>query len=70
MHSKEGKGMSLKVFVKSLIQSGNDETVALAKAWFANKKGAKNQDRKPENEDRIKLEKLAKKAAKKQQQKK
>jgi len=50
---------SLKRFARELAKSGNQ----VAKDWFANKKGAKNQKRSEKNVARINLEKQASKAA-------
>jgi hypothetical protein len=54
-----GPKVSLKRFARELLKSGN----AVAKEWFANKSGAKNQKRTEKNQSRITLEKQASKAA-------
>lgn len=54
-----GPKVSLKKFARELLKSGN----AVAKEWFANKVGAKNQKRTEKNVSRISLEKQASKAA-------
>lgn len=54
-----GPRVSLKRFARELLKSGN----AVAKEWFANKKGAKNQKRSEKNQARVNLEKQASKAA-------
>jgi hypothetical protein len=45
LHRATGRGLSLKVFARDLAKAG-DET---ALAWFANKKGAANQERSDAN---------------------
>jgi hypothetical protein len=50
---------SLKKFARELLKAGN----AVAKAWFANKRGAQNAKRTEKNSSRITLEKQASKAA-------
>ncbi len=50
---------SLKRFAREQLKAGN----AVAKEWFANKKGAKNEKRTDKNQARINLEKQASKAA-------
>lgn len=54
-----GPKVSLKKFARELAKSGD----AVAKEWFANKAGAKNQNRTEKNVGRISLEKQASKAA-------
>lgn len=50
---------SLKQYARTLLKAGD----ALAKEWFANKRGAKNEKRSDKNQGRINLEKQASKAA-------
>lgn len=50
---------SLKQFARQLLKAGD----AVAKEWFANKRGAKNEKRSDKNQTRINLEKIASKAA-------
>lgn len=50
---------SLKRFARELLKAGD----AVAKEWFANKRGAKNQKRTEKNQARVNLEKQASKAA-------
>lgn len=54
-----GPRVSLKQFARELLKSGN----AVAKAWFANKRGAQNAKRNDKNISRISAEKMASKAA-------
>jgi len=54
-----GPKVSLKQFAREQERSGNQ----VAKDWFANKAGAKNQKRSEKNVSRISLEKQASKAA-------
>lgn len=60
-HSAEGKGKSLKVFARLLVQSGDQD----AKDWFDSKTGVGNISRLEKNKTRISLEKSAKKMSKK-----
>lgn len=54
-----GPRVSLKRFARELLKAGD----AVAKEWFGNKRGAKNQKRTEKNASRITLEKQASKAA-------
>lgn len=54
-----GGAPSLKKFARELLKAGD----AIAKEWFANKRGAKNQKRTEKNQARVNLEKQASKAA-------
>lgn len=54
-----GPKVSLKRFARELLKAGDP----VAKEWFANKTGAKNQKRTEKNVSRISLEKQASKAA-------
>ncbi len=54
-----GGAPSLKKFARELLKAGD----AVAKEWFANKRGAKNAKRTEKNASRITLEKQASKAA-------
>ena len=54
-----GPRVSLKKFARELLKAGNP----VAKAWFANKRGAQNAKRTEKNASRITLEKQASKAA-------
>lgn len=56
---KRSGAPSLRKYAKGLAASGND----VAKAWFANKGGEKNDQRTEKNAGRISLEKQASKAA-------
>lgn len=55
-----GPRVSLKRFARELLKAGDP----VAKAWFANKLGAKNEKRSEKNQARVNLEKQATKAAK------
>lgn len=54
-----GGAPSLKKFARELLKAGD----AVAKEWFANKRGAKDQKRTEKNQARVNLEKQASKAA-------
>jgi hypothetical protein len=54
-----GPRVSLKKFARELLKAGDP----VAKAWFANKRGAQNAKRTEKNASRITLEKQASKAA-------
>lgn len=54
-----GGAPSLKRFARELLKAGD----AVAKEWFANKRGAKNQKRTEKNQARVNLEKQSSKAA-------
>ena len=54
-----GAKVSLKKFARELLKAGDP----VAKAWFANKRGAQNAKRSEKNTGRISLEKQASKAA-------
>lgn len=54
-----GPKVSLKKFARELLKAGDP----VAKEWFANKRGSKNEKRTEKNQSRISLEKQASKAA-------
>ena len=56
-----GQKLSLKRFAQELARSGDK----VAKDWFANKKGARNQKRSDKNVARVAIEKQATKASRK-----
>jgi len=59
-------GLSLKRFARQLVKDGD----AVAKEWFANKKGAKNEKRSDKNTQRVIAERTATKASKRKTGKK
>lgn len=61
LHSKTGKGVPLKRFVRELLKEGNVD----AKKWFADKRGASNKKRSDANVKRVQLEAAATKQSRK-----
>lgn len=61
LHAKQGRGLSLKTFVRDQAKAGNPD----AKEWIANKRGANQMKRSENSLKRIALERSATKLAKK-----
>lgn len=61
LHAKQGRGLSLKTFVRDQAKAGNPD----AQAWIANKRGANDMKRSENSIKRIAIEKNATKIAKK-----
>lgn len=61
MHAKQGRGLSLKTFVRDQAKAGNVD----AKAWLDNKRGVNDMKRSENSVKRIAIEKNATKLAKK-----
>lgn len=61
-----GPKVSLKKFARELLKAGDP----VAKEWFANKAGARNEKRSEKNQSRVSLEKQASKAARRKKSQK
>lgn len=60
-----GCPMSLKRWARLQLKDGDQQRRSLAKDWFANKAGAKNEERNDKNKKRVYEEKVASKSARK-----
>jgi hypothetical protein len=65
LHRATGRGLSLRVFARQLLKDGDP----VAKEWFSNKKGAKNQKRSEKNIAAAQVAASATKASRKKMKK-